>query len=754
MKRFVLAFLLLTLAAGLSAGQHKMIPRYNRLTGQTVSYPEVSVQYIQDVAQDSLLVADILQNTAPSRWTLQTTPAINDTVVITALCVVPGKVLTFTSTGFTMLVYDTAAIGSARGLFVRANANDSSALKLDGFLNVERGDVIKITGLLAEFPITNMNSVTQFQPIPGIAIEIVGSEPPPVPLSKNVGDFYRGIFPGGSVRYSTGERFEGMMVELTHLTVDFKVNQTRGTFSVIDTSGNEITIYDASKYFTLGHGTIVGPADPVWQATYPTIVNGTRIDTIRGFITTVSGGESPRGYRIAPVYYGDVVIGITLPSITSHRRNPIIVPSDSSAKITVRVTKQAGGFPIDTVELHYSINHAAPTVVPMIYSSADSLYHGEIPAQPENTFVNYFIRVFDVSANSAILASSAFGGASSDTSKGTFFYTVTNSPLSIHDIQYTPYLNGRTPYLGAVTSVSGIVTADTAHISFTALTSGGTNSLYMQSGNAPWSGIWITGPESTMVGLRNGDSVTVTGSIAENFDVTRIQNISSAVVHSAGNPIPEPIDLSTGAFVAGNGDPGAEPYEGMLVRFSNVKLTDVAPTFADATEYTINDNSGPVLVRRDGKNSFSNVPADTLTGKTILKLNDKISSLTGIIYYSFNQYKFVPRTNADFGTITDVRSPIDIVPTTFGLSQNYPNPFNPTTRFNISLPEAAHIEVDVYNVVGQKIATILSEERAAGNYSITWNGTSQAGAPATSGVYFVRMQAGKFSAVRKVLLMK
>jgi hypothetical protein len=752
MKRLLILIALFAMVTGLTAGEHKMVSRYNRLTGQTVAYPEVSIQYIQEVAQDSLLLANSLQNTVPARWTLQTSDHNLDTVVVTALCVVPGKVITFTNKGYTMLLADTADESTFRYILCRATSDTATHIA-DGFLNVERGDVIKMTGVISEFPTTSMNSATQFQPIPGIAVEIVSSQAIPPPISRTAGNFYNGIFPGGQVNYSGGEPYEGMIVQLTNLVVDARVNTSRGTFSMVDGSGNQISMYDASRYFTLKGTSVDHPyADPTWTTQYP--VAGTLVDTIRGFITTASGSENPRGYRICPIYYGDIVFGVVLPSITTHRRNPIVVPSDSAARISCRVRQLAGGQAISAVTLVYQLDAATPVELAMTYNATDSTYGAQIPAQAEGTMVNYYIKATDVGNHTAYLASSAFGGASSDISKGKFFYTVKNSALSIHDIQYTPYTNGRTPYLGAVVSVSGIVTADTANISFTALTTGGTSALYMQSGNAPSSGIWIVGPESVMVSLRNGDSVTVTGSIAEDFDVTRIQNISSAVVHSTGNPIPDPVELTTGAFVAGNGDLGAEPYEGMLVRFTNVTVSDIAPTFADATEFTINDGSGPVITRRDGRNTYSNVPADTISGKTILKLNDRISSITGVIYYSFNQYKFVPRTNADYGIVTDVRQPIDIMPAKYALSQNYPNPFNPTTRFNVSLPEAAHLKVEVFNIVGQKIATVLSEERQAGNYSITWNGTTQSGAPATSGVYLVRMQAGKFSAVRKVVLMK
>jgi hypothetical protein len=94
------------------------------------------------------------------------------------------------------------------------------------------------------------------------------------------------------------------------------------------------------------------------------------------------------------------------------------------------------------------------------------------------------------------------------------------------------------------------------------------------------------------------------------------------------------------------------------------------------------------------------------------------------------------------------------VPREFSLSQNYPNPFNPSTKFVVGLPQTAHLDVAVYNILGQKVASLVSENRDAGFYTITWNGNAEGGFAASSGVYFVRVNADKFNAVRKILMMK
>ncbi|HEX9657212.1 MAG TPA: hypothetical protein VGB89_09920, partial [Bacteroidota bacterium] len=343
-------------------------------------FPEVTIRQVQEVPLDSLLIADTLTININSRWTLQSSPLFQDTVVVTALCVAPAKTLTFTQRGWTMLLLDTTSNWAPwGGMLVRVGSSgDTSQAVLDGFLNVERGDIIKMTGRVDEFPAGTMNSATQFVPIPGVPIEIISSAPIPSHIPKTIPDFYEGIFQGGGrIKYSTGEPYEGLLVDLAvPLTVDARVNIPRGTFSMVDGSGNQLTDYDASKFFTLQGSSLDHPGpDSIWFIEYP--LPGTIVNGMRGFITTVAGSEAPRGYRVAPIYYGDVALGTVLPSITQHRRNPVVVPSDSAARISVRAEQQFGGLPIASVELIYSLNNGPLITIPMV-AQPDTTYAAQI----------------------------------------------------------------------------------------------------------------------------------------------------------------------------------------------------------------------------------------------------------------------------------------------------------------------------------------------------------------------------------------
>jgi len=93
------------------------------------------------------------------------------------------------------------------------------------------------------------------------------------------------------------------------------------------------------------------------------------------------------------------------------------------------------------------------------------------------------------------------------------------------------------------------------------------------------------------------------------------------------------------------------------------------------------------------------------------------------------------------------------LPLAFELSQNVPNPFNADTRFTLSLAEASHYEIRIYNVAGQLVRTYKGHADA-GTHSFTWNGSNKEGKPVASGVYFYRAKAGQFSETRMMMLLK
>ncbi|MEN8008049.1 MAG: FlgD immunoglobulin-like domain containing protein [Candidatus Krumholzibacteriota bacterium] len=93
-------------------------------------------------------------------------------------------------------------------------------------------------------------------------------------------------------------------------------------------------------------------------------------------------------------------------------------------------------------------------------------------------------------------------------------------------------------------------------------------------------------------------------------------------------------------------------------------------------------------------------------------------------------------------------------PMVFNLGANYPNPFNPLTRISFSLPEARDVVMAVYSLDGRRVATLLNETRGAGDHEVVWMGRDDAGQLVASGTYFYRIDAGPYSQVRKMTLMK
>jgi hypothetical protein len=104
--------------------------------------------------------------------------------------------------------------------------------------------------------------------------------------------------------------------------------------------------------------------------------------------------------------------------------------------------------------------------------------------------------------------------------------------------------------------------------------------------------------------------------------------------------------------------------------------------------------------------------------------------------------------DSTFGTLVSVEDQNELI-SNFHLSQNYPNPFNPTTKIEYSIPTDNNVEIKVFNVLGVEVATLLNEQRQAGTHSIEFKSDAL-----PSGIYFYKINSGKYSEVKKMILLR
>ncbi len=106
---------------------------------------------------------------------------------------------------------------------------------------------------------------------------------------------------------------------------------------------------------------------------------------------------------------------------------------------------------------------------------------------------------------------------------------------------------------------------------------------------------------------------------------------------------------------------------------------------------------------------------------------------------------------ADPGAKVAIKDPL---PRFFELGQNYPNPFNPTTTIKYSIPKAAKVELEIYNILGQTVKTLVEEEKPAGFYQVSWDGRDEHGRGVSTGIYLYQIRAGDFVETKKMQFVK
>ncbi len=119
--------------------------------------------------------------------------------------------------------------------------------------------------------------------------------------------------------------------------------------------------------------------------------------------------------------------------------------------------------------------------------------------------------------------------------------------------------------------------------------------------------------------------------------------------------------------------------------------------------------------------------------------------------FSGNEGDFSTEVNAIIVGITDSYSSL---PREFALFQNYPNPFNPVTFIKYAIPKREKVEIIIYNTLGQKVRTLLLKDQDPGYYTAVWDATNDFGHEVSSGLYFYGIKAGKYNAIKKMVLLR
>jgi hypothetical protein len=183
-----------------------------------------------------------------------------------------------------------------------------------------------------------------------------------------------------------------------------------------------------------------------------------------------------------------------------------------------------------------------------------------------------------------------------------------------------------------------------------------------------------------------------------------------------------------------------------LLSLYNGTITYSATVNPTPTQGTITFNFTPSNVKTINGNP------DSLTINTVVSANVPYRTYYITVYGAENGG---PRTHYRqwqlvVSNLFGIRNNQNTIPTAYSLDQNYPNPFNPSTVIYYALPKQSRVDLKVYDVLGRLVTTLINNEiKPAGNYNINFNAQNL-----TSGIYFYRLNAGDFTDVKKMILVK
>lgn len=654
------------------------------LLGQgVVSYDTVSVYDLQFQPPDSLAVG------------MDDSKFLGDTVIVEGV-IATGPRSLWAGARWSLILVDEKG-GPWNGIQIIQHDTTKTGTNMTA---LKPGYKVRFTGLVEDFSYSVPPSQTQLALLvdPPVPVELLGfGAPIPEPTVVTCAD----------LSLENGEPYEATFVLIKNAII---VNAALPSFQMLISDGTGQVVVD--DWFN-------SLSDSLRSFLYTWPANGTNID-IRGYMRSNPYGT---GFEIGPRSSADIKILTVPPTISNATRVPASPTSNDDVVVSAKIKDSNGT--VAQAQLHYKIAGGRWQVGTM--AGMDSIYSITIPKLADNTFVQYFIRAVDNVGDWSLMPG--------DTSRSQYFYTVRDGGLAVKDLQWTPFKDGNSGYMGMKVTVSGVVTASPDDIL-------GDYIIQDKDGTA-WSGIWVNDAAHTP---HRGDLIRVTATVEEDFNLTRLNFVTALDSLGTGN-ILEPLKITTGQAKTSSAE--AESYEGVLVEFDNVFISNPFPD-GTANYGEIEINSGDGGYRVDDNGTYRGNYDSTFA------LNDKIEKMIGIGWYSFNNYKLKPRSAEDVigHQPSSVKEKDDRFELSYDLQQNYPNPFNPTTTIAYRIGKRQLVELTIFNIMGQKIRTLVSDFKNAGQYSIQWDGRNDKGAQVTSGVYFYNLKAGDFIKTNKMVLLR